>query len=93
MHNIDISNFVYPQDYVKRFHISLVLAHNCCMRQIHKCRGKYATDECCSETNKCEVGEGHCADDSGCGNGLKCGIQNCDYSLGFKHGHNCCYAE
>ena len=91
-HNGGIWNF-YPPDYVKHFHIILILAHNCCMQQTHKCRGKFATDECCSETNKCEVGEGHCADDSACGSGLKCGIQNCDYSLGFNHGYNCCYKE
>ena len=61
------------------------------MKPIHKCRGRWATSSCCTSSNKCEDGEGHCSSDSHCGDGLKCGQRNCDYSLGFRFDYNCCY--
>ena len=61
------------------------------MKKEHKCRGKFATDDCCNTSYKCEEGEGDCDSDVDCGDGLRCGKGNCDYSLGFKFGYDCCY--
>ena len=61
------------------------------MKPIHKCRGRFAIADCCSSTNKCEVGEGDCDSDSDCHDGLKCGTKNCDYSLGYHYSYDCCY--
>ena len=53
-------------------------------------------DSCCSETNRCDVGEGDCDKDSHCLDGLKCGSDNCPSSRTFgstewDYGDDCCY--
>merc|ERR1712110_803879 len=45
---------------------------------------------CCSSSNQCGVGEGDCDKDSDCSGSLKCGTNNCDASLGFRSGYDCC---
>ena len=84
-------SLVLKRNPYQQFIICYIIDHRCCMQKSHNCGGKFATETCCSSTSKCEEGEGHCSSDSVCGSGLKCGIQNCDYSLGFKFGYNCCY--
>ena len=46
---------------------------------------------CCTTNNQCGIGEGDCDTDSQCSGSLKCGTDNCDTSLGFPTGYDCCY--
>ena len=53
-------------------------------------------DDCCKETNKCDVGEGDCDFDEDCLEGLKCGFNNCISPRGFldekwDRYDDCCY--
>ena len=60
------------------------------MLAMDRCRGKFAGEECCTDLNKCEEGEGNCKTDEGCLGNLVCGNFNCDYSIGFKNDYACC---
>ena len=59
-----------------------------------KCDGQLSekeSQECCSESNTCDIGEGDCDKDSECTGNLVCGTDNC-YSI-FGHGSktlDCC---
>ena len=64
--------------------------NDCCMKPAHRCRGRYATGSCCTTSAKCGEGEGDCDSNAECGKGLVCGTDNCDYSLGFYQGYDCC---
>jgi len=44
---------------------------------------------CCTDTNKCDDGEGDCDYDSHCKSGLVCGTNNCEGS-NFLNGEDCC---
>ena len=51
-----------------------------------KCTGG---DDCCSQDNKCGLGEGDCDHDSDCLPGLRCGLDNCGGS-GWEYFDDCC---
>ena len=59
-----------------------------------KCDGQLSekeSEECCSESNTCEIGEGDCDKDSECTGNLVCGTDNCKSIFG--HGsktQDCC---
>jgi len=59
-------------------------------RCIVKCTGG---DSCCSEENKCGVGEGDCDSDADCMEGLLCGTGNCPSSRSafWDADDDCCY--
>ena len=46
---------------------------------------------CCTSSNPCGEGKGHCAHDSVCQSNLKCGKANCNTALGFPSDMDCCY--
>ena len=55
-----------------------------------KCTGG---DSCCSEENRCGVGEGDCDSDADCLDGLLCGTGNCPStrSAFWDSDDDCCY--
>merc|ERR1712226_754509 len=57
---------------------------------VAKCTGG---DSCCSETNRCDVGEGDCDSDADCLDGLLCGTGNCPStrSDAWDASDDCCY--
>ena len=42
---------------------------------------------------QCGDNEGDCDNDNQCKEGLKCGSDNCDISLGFASTVDCCYSD
>ena len=61
-----------------------------CQWQPKKCTGD---DSCCTDSEKCGVGEGDCDYDSDCHGSLKCGHNNCPQVVTFGSGDDCCYYE
>ena len=46
---------------------------------------------CCTSSDPCGAGEGDCDKDADCIGSLRCGVDNCDASLGFPGSYDCCY--
>ena len=46
-----------------------------------KCMTCNGGNSCCTEDNKCDVGEGDCDSDEDCEGGLKCGSNNCGMAV------------
>ncbi len=50
--------------------------------------------ECCSDDNKCQVGEGDCDSSSECEGDLVCGRNNCkDFSHHWPSDYDCCQSK
>ena len=63
--------------------------YDCCFNP--SCADGSGGTACCTSSNKCGVGEGDCDLDADCIGNLRCGIDNCDTSLGFPSNYDCCY--
>jgi len=66
------------EDYVSPANISVPT--------VKRCTGG---DSCCSKDEVCGLGEGDCDTDADCGQGLKCGTDNCQ-GTGFDSTDDCC---
>ena len=49
--------------------------------------------KCCTIDFQCGDNEGDCDNHNQCKEGLKCGSENCDISLGFASTVDCCYSD
>ena len=58
---------------------------NCCTRECNATAGN-----CCTLSDKCDEGQGDCLTDKGCLEGLRCGTDNCNASLGLPDHADCC---
>merc|ERR1712168_253060 len=56
---------------------------------VKRCTGG---DSCCSKDEVCGLGEGDCDTDADCGQGLKCGTDNCQ-GTGFDSTDDCCMLQ
>ena len=63
--------------------------YDCCYEP--SCSDGSGGTACCTSSNQCGLGEGDCDSDIECIGSLKCGINNCDSSLGFPGNYDCCY--
>ena len=54
------------------------------------CGSSVSDFSCCTSTNPCVAGDGHCDSDSECGSGLTCGTDNCGSA--FPYSFDCCVA-
>lgn len=56
----------------------------------HRQPGWMHDADCCTSDSRCEAGEGGCLDNSGCLEGLFCGIENCPTGFDFGEDPRCC---
>lgn len=63
---------------------------------VKKCTGNHHRwwKDCCNEEDPCGEGEGHCANNGECEDGMRCGTGNCDLTTKtFLPSDNCCSAS
>ena len=47
-------------------------------------------NDCCTESNQCDAGEGDCDKDEDCVGSLTCGTNNCPKGSTFSRNDDCC---